>query len=458
MDINQLTQMIKTPLTESDLIRLCDLNDSEFNEYQIKYKIPNREGIQHIADILERDVCNIYVASKGLTSLVYWDGAVFVEIMAYEENFIKQVKIKEMIDQQYAKIKQILKGSNAKLGSLLYLCNGNARYLIFKYLYNKIPDNQKYELFKNLYVSSEYGFQMFTEEFIKDVMKHKEPISLVKMIQNFPRAYNGKIAIYRGMCSKSTPAEKAWSWTTDFNTAVFFATRFGLTGKVLQGYVLINDVIDYINDRNEFEVLVNPQDVINIREIEFYDFAKIQDELDEAGVIDQYHNYVVNIDADSYDNPKGIHGVLHAKRVLLLALTIGYYEKLSEEDIEILAWAAIIHDIGRDHDLEDEEHGAASWGKAYENGIIPEHFNEEELNLLKYLVETHSQPDSTLTKYDMIKYNLNDELRTLVLYKVFKDADGLDRVRTHDLNSKYLRTDSATKMILLAHQFLKGIK
>jgi len=35
---------------------------------------------------------------------------------------------------------------------------------------------------------------------------------------------------------------------------------------------------------------------------------------------------------------------------------------------------------------------------------------------------------------------------------IFKDADGLDRVRLGDLNPDYLRTASAPRLLLVAHQ------
>jgi hypothetical protein len=44
-----------------------------------------------------------------------------------------------------------------------------------------------------------------------------------------------------------------------------------------------------------------------------------------------------------------------------------------------------------------------------------------------------------------------------LLYKIFKDADGLDRLRLNDLDVKQLRTLSAQKLLLVAQDLLEQI-
>ena len=51
---------------------------------------------------------------------------------------------------------------------------------------------------------------------------------------------------------------------------------------------------------------------------------------------------------------------------------------------------------------------------------------------------------------------MRDEVQFLLQY--FKDADGLDRVRLGDLNTKYLRTETAKRMTLVAQQILEHSK
>lgn len=456
MKINELIRTIKTPITENDMISVCDLTDEQLLQYTEKYNTPDKDGLQRIADYIERDRCNLYITTKGMCPLVYWDGAVFMEIHTYDDLYITEFKTKERIDQQYKTIDYAINEDNSNLNSLMYLCNGNARYLVFKYIYAHIPDDKKYEFFKHLYTSSEYGFKMFTDEFIEDVMSHKPANDIKKLAQEIRMIDEGYVTVYRGMCSESTPAEHSWSWTTDLQTAIFFATRFDVGGKIATGKACLEDIIDFINDRNEFEVFINPKDVKKIEEVKMMEFNDMKDELEEKGIIDRYHNYCAYIDADSYFNPKGCHGVLHVKRVLLLSLILSSYE-LDAESADIVAWAAVLHDIGRDHDGEDEEHGIQSWEKAIEDGLVPEHLDEEQCETLRYVIEQHCKPDDEI--YDNIKqYKITSQVYAWKMLKVFKDCDGLDRVRLGDLDTKYLRTKTAPMMILLASQFLKGIK
>jgi hypothetical protein len=79
----------------------------------------------------------------------------------------------------------------------------------------------------------------------------------------------------------------------------------------------------------------------------------------------------------------------------------------------------------------------------------------EQMEMLKFIIENHALPDQGALKR-LDKYRLEDIDRCLQLYSVFKDADGLDRVRINDLNPAYLRTPSAMKLLLAAHQLYQS--
>lgn len=63
------------------------------------------------------------------------------------------------------------------------------------------------------------------------------------------------IEIYRGTYDKNNT--KALSWTTDYETARWFATRFDDEGYILKAEINKKDVFAFFNDRNESEVVVN---------------------------------------------------------------------------------------------------------------------------------------------------------------------------------------------------------
>lgn len=153
------------------------------------------------------------------------------------------------------------------------------------------------------------------------------------------------------------------------------------------------------------------------------------------------------------------HGIKHNQRVIFFAYIICLFENVTGDDYKIVMDACKYHDIGRTNDEEDAEHGIRSSQMIYEmfkgNGI---YCNSENLNYLRSIVELHSNSDSD-NRYYFEKYKLKDYNRFKKLYKILKDADGLDRVRLCVyypdvvwLDPKYLRTKTGVKLIKLAHE------
>ena len=101
----------------------------------------------------------------------------------------------------------------------------------------------------------DYDYQDFLE---KTAKKSKD---IAKLKENY---HDEILTIYRGQASKSTSYEEALSWTLDKNVALFFANRFDSDdSKILKSRVHINDVIAYISDREEFEVLVPCENLLD---------------------------------------------------------------------------------------------------------------------------------------------------------------------------------------------------
>ena len=139
-----------------------------------------------------------------------------------------------------------------------------------------------------------------------------------------------------------------------------------------------------------------------------------------------------------------IHGINHEARVmiwqeLLARLLINDGIIL---DQEALRWAAATHDTQRIADGSDFPHGkrAAAWIKRELQHRIP----QGSLETVVYLNTWHVPPDSSAPA-------MTPELA------VFKDADGLDRVRLYDLDPQFLRWGySKTLLQHLAQALFEG--
>lgn len=141
--------------------------------------------------------------------------------------------------------------------SLIGLIDKILRIEYLNKFYKDFPKNDLEDIFKYIYSSSEYGFEKIninTLEYIK--------CQLNEFSDN-----DEYIEIYRGQGDKSLPHNIALSWTTNIKVAKFFADRFNSNGNILKGKILKKDIITFIDDREENEVVVMPNKVFNVKAI-----------------------------------------------------------------------------------------------------------------------------------------------------------------------------------------------
>ncbi|MFZ3577444.1 hypothetical protein [Virgibacillus sp. DJP39] len=139
------------------------------------------------------------------------------------------------------------------------------RVLLKRFLeyFNLINDEEKFDIFIDVYNRSEYGFNEYiNESFIKNIVKYRSPESIYT-----PHFTDKKIKVYRGVGRLSTSPFKAYSWTLDKETAQWFSTRFKDVGEVYEAYIETKNIVAYIEKRNEKEVVVLPSKLKEINQI-----------------------------------------------------------------------------------------------------------------------------------------------------------------------------------------------
>ncbi len=151
------------------------------------------------------------------------------------------------------------------------------------------------------------------------------------------------------------------------------------------------------------------------------------------------------------------HGINHNERVLFWAYFLVLHTGLDQTSIRIVLDGAKYHDIGRRNDLLDPKHGARSADMIGTVVDDPIYQDPKNLNLLKGIVELHSQSDKNASKI-MKKYKIENEELFDLLFRILKDADALDRVRLtymkkrfSALNPNYLRIPDSKKLLKAAH-------
>lgn len=79
-------------------------------------------------------------------------------------------------------------------------------------------------------------------------------------------SFEDTVTIYRGVTSYNAKNIKALSWTTDYQTAEWFAHRFGEEGTVYEAQINKEHILAFFNGRNESEVIVDPKYLTDITE------------------------------------------------------------------------------------------------------------------------------------------------------------------------------------------------
>lgn len=139
------------------------------------------------------------------------------------------------------------------------------------------------------------------------------------------------------------------------------------------------------------------------------------------------------------------HALDHCTRVMAYALTIGSELGLDDSALDALGAAAAYHDSRRQDDWCDVGHGlraAEYYKKECASGRLP--FDER-----AYLAMAYHDRDDEVGIVKMEDAGLEDRV---LIYRAFKDADGLGRFRfgPDALDEAMLRTDAARALVLVA--------
>lgn len=139
-------------------------------------------------------------------------------------------------------------------------------HLYFEKLYSLLWDLKSAELtiedwwslFEHIWIDSEYLNLSVNQDMLIEAFKNNPHIRTQRKMLDKHTNNKGELKIYRGEASKSLSHKKgALSWTLSEELAKWFANRFNTFGEVYAITVKLNDVLAYINSRNEEEIIVD---------------------------------------------------------------------------------------------------------------------------------------------------------------------------------------------------------
>ena len=328
---------------------------------------------------------------------------------------------------------------------------GTAFHLMKNILKREDVSAALYQFFIDFYSHEDYGTSSLEPEILEKVWLSKDKEQKEKTAQALA-GYDDVLQVYRGEADRSTPYNEAFSWTLDLNTAYFFASRYGDAGfRILTAKVNKEDIIEYITQGSEEEILVHPNKVFDVTEtilppLEAIAVHYTQDKR-FSDLLAKYLLMLKYIVPDNFPQ-SDIHQKGHVSRVLFWSLVLAKNEKLNKEDTETLCKAVIFHDCGRNNDQEDESHGAKS-AQIFKKVMGADQEAE-------FLITYHSVEDSK-AKRNLVAFSQKRKSKVWKMYCILKDADALDRVRLglHCLDVSYLRTPTASRYVAAARQLLQ---
>lgn len=308
-----------------------------------------------------------------------------------------------------------------------------------------------YHLFMEFYADSDYGFGSLPAATMEYIIGRKTPAEKGATTRALNKLSDGDtLTVYRGGNSASVPYDKSYSWTLSENVANFFAIRRGDgPAYIAQGEVSKKDVIEYLNDRNEQEIIVAPAKVQITNVTHLKDWTYLEDAV--LNIIPMYYKYRDKLKYVPFYRKSNTHDQIHSLRVLFLCLLIAEELGVDDADQEILAKAAILHDCMRNTDGVEPNHGKRAAECIASNRI------------LKLLCEYHCLPDEQgYAAIERQPWSTAQKEWATQLFQIFKDADGLDRVRLgniqEEMDLKQYRLPITKKLTLIARLCLEQLQ
>lgn len=192
-----------------------------------------------------------------------------------------------------------------------------------------------------------------------------------------------------------------------------------------------------------------------------YDYATIVTEMQRNGTFEEFKTYLQYIQTNqSLYYPSKVHGIEHTSRVLFNAEMLCMLDNIPPREKHLILVAAQLHDIGREDDGKNFDHGSASCYKIDQFGLL-RNFSERDRDIIKFAVAAHSlEPEQIKAQLEKIPPKIRGDYKIVLDY--LQDADKLDRTRIANkgwgLDPNRLASQTAKQLVKVAHQNYYGFE
>ena len=439
MDINEIFQKANTG-NINDLIPIKSI-ENPFEYFQISETdlLPTYEKV---CELYGKDIADDCYYFDGLIpEVVYFNKETYV-IVKLTGAILTQISKEELRKQINFLAVDIKKDG---LEKHQFLIPSEFQMSLMDY-YLSTHSIQDYSSFIDMYAHNEYNFSQLSRDKLNLIFQQPHKKIGQKFIETLPET----VTIYRGEGDKSTPVEKALSWTLSKEVAFFFACKNSNTGSsIYKAQIKREAILDYLDDRNEEEILAFPEDVKILNKVDLPSVMEVSDTYPQEfanvqyvfqHICEEYNEIIKGILDKTFE-----HGINHLYRVSILSgmiheLVREDYDDLNDTTLIHVMMAGLFHDIGRENDDEDTKHGKRSIELLDKHHI---HISKDMCQIIEYHCIDDSQFPQSSPKIQ-------------IMYQILKDADALDRVRfgIRALDTSYLRVETSQSLVFFAHQLL----
>lgn len=256
MNIATLFESLHGMLDEDALKSIVNMKKEDLDKYGVTI-----QDILQTCELLGIEGDRLYFNPKGtIYPFCYWDGFFFKEFLTLSPEALLHIEEDKRFKAQKSRMHEFI--TLKDWDSVLSFCDKKVSFPVLSYVMKFAPESKHADMFIETYVRNEYGFDRINPDMVRSALKKPAGGTYDIRLADEQPDVNGFYTIYRGSTDKSTTLDKAYSWTLDKEVARFFATRFESTGMIYQGKVHKDKVRAYIQNRQEKEVLVFPEDVI----------------------------------------------------------------------------------------------------------------------------------------------------------------------------------------------------
>lgn len=256
MDMEKLFNFAHGALDMDKMKRLSDALEEDVTE---EYFGVTAEQAQQALDYLGVSANDIYSEPENfIHPFHYIKGFTMIDIPSFIKEHMESFMTKQSIEMWTKRFDEYAEKGDWK--SLIGMSDKRISLLRFLESYKDIPKNEVIDIFAEMYCRQEFGFYLIDENIVDYIYSNKEnSLQWKERMAGLPAGE--EIVIYRGT---SRDVLGGYSWTTSVETAKFFANRYGYKGKIYKGTVRRGDILDYLAERGESEVLVNPKDISDV--------------------------------------------------------------------------------------------------------------------------------------------------------------------------------------------------